>query len=178
MELTLSTPKLSFKEIKSGLPAGLVVFLEAVPLCLGIAMASGASLFAGIISGIIGAIVFADLLTGIGIGMAVAVLSIRKNSYKVSHMLHQEKAADGKEQYDIALAEEVTFRNKGNIMQALRQVPEGAALVIDSTRSAVMDHNVKKLIQDFKESAHRKNITLTFKEPESAGQAERPQVTL
>ena len=38
-------------------PAGLVVFLIAVPLCLGIALASGAPLFSGLISGIIGGIV-------------------------------------------------------------------------------------------------------------------------
>ncbi len=37
--------------------AGVVVFLVALPLCLGIALASGAPLFSGIISGIIGGIV-------------------------------------------------------------------------------------------------------------------------
>lgn len=46
-----------FSNIKGDLSAGLVVFLIAVPLCLGIALASGAPLFSGMIAGIIGGIV-------------------------------------------------------------------------------------------------------------------------
>src|SRR5215468_37655 len=43
--------------LRYDLPAGLSVFLVALPLCLGIALASGAPLYAGILSGIIGGIV-------------------------------------------------------------------------------------------------------------------------
>lgn len=49
--------------LKYDLSAGLSVFLVALPLCLGIALASGAPLYAGLLSGIIGGLVVA-LISG------------------------------------------------------------------------------------------------------------------
>jgi MFS superfamily sulfate permease-like transporter len=66
--------------LKSDLPASIVVFLVAVPLCLGIALASGAPLFSGIIAGIVGGIVVGAFsgsqlgVSGPAAGLAVIVL--------------------------------------------------------------------------------------------------------
>ena len=49
--------KSSFSSLRNDLPASIVVFFVAMPLCLGIALASGAPLFSGIIAGIVGGIV-------------------------------------------------------------------------------------------------------------------------
>ncbi|MET0635954.1 MAG: SulP family inorganic anion transporter [Chitinophagaceae bacterium] len=46
-----------FKGFSSDLPASIVVFLVALPLCLGVALASNAPLFSGIIAGIVGGVV-------------------------------------------------------------------------------------------------------------------------
>lgn len=55
--------------MKHDLPAGLSVFLVALPLCLGIALASGAPLYAGLLSGIIGGIVV-SLVSGSQLGVS------------------------------------------------------------------------------------------------------------
>lgn len=65
---------------KSDLPASIVVALVALPLCLGIALASGAPLFSGIIAGIVGGIVVGALsksqlsVSGPAAGLTVIVL--------------------------------------------------------------------------------------------------------
>ncbi|MCL4140879.1 UNVERIFIED_CONTAM: hypothetical protein GTU68_048915 [Idotea baltica] len=51
------TNTISLQSAPKDFKAAVVVFLVALPLCLGIALASGAPLFSGIISGIIGGIV-------------------------------------------------------------------------------------------------------------------------
>jgi MFS superfamily sulfate permease-like transporter len=69
-----------FSHFKQDLPASLVVFFVALPLCLGIALASGAPLFSGIIAGIVGGIVVGAAsgsplgVSGPAAGLAVIVL--------------------------------------------------------------------------------------------------------
>ncbi|MCZ2100362.1 MAG: SulP family inorganic anion transporter [Chitinophagales bacterium] len=50
-----------FENLRYDFSSGLVVFLVALPLCLGIAMASGAPLFSGIIAGIVGGIIIGSI---------------------------------------------------------------------------------------------------------------------
>jgi MFS superfamily sulfate permease-like transporter len=69
-----------FSKLKSDLPAGVVVFLVALPLCLGIALASGAPFFSGVISGIIGGVVIGAIsnsqlsVSGPAAGLSALVL--------------------------------------------------------------------------------------------------------
>jgi len=70
-----------FANLKNDIPAGIVVFLVAVPLCLGIALASDAPLFSGIIAGMVGGIIvtlFSNSQLGVSgpaAGLAAIVLT-------------------------------------------------------------------------------------------------------
>ncbi len=77
--------------LKFDIPSGIVVFLVAVPLCLGIALASGAPFFSGLISGIVGGIIIGSLsnsnlsVSGPAAGLTAIVLAglTRLGSFEV-----------------------------------------------------------------------------------------------
>ncbi len=72
---------INFSNLKSDIPASIVVFFVALPLCLGIALASGAPLFSGLIAGIVGGIVVGSVsnsslgVSGPAAGLAAIVFS-------------------------------------------------------------------------------------------------------
>ena len=72
---------MNFKYLKEDLSASLVVFLVAVPLCLGIAVASGASPLSGLLAGLVGGIVVGSIsgsqlsVSGPAAGLTAIVVS-------------------------------------------------------------------------------------------------------
>lgn len=72
---------MNFKTIKNDIPASIVVFFVALPLCLGIALASGAPPLSGLISGVVGGILVGLIsgsrlgVSGPAAGLAAIVLS-------------------------------------------------------------------------------------------------------
>ncbi|PKV53159.1 MFS superfamily sulfate permease-like transporter [Aquimarina sp. MAR_2010_214] len=80
ISITMNNSNL-FKNLKADIPASIVVFFVALPLCLGIALASGAPLFSGLIAGIVGGIVVGAMsgsqigVSGPAAGLAAIVLT-------------------------------------------------------------------------------------------------------
>lgn len=74
-----------FSNLKYDLPAGIAVFLISIPLSLGIALASGAPLFSGLITGVVGGLIVAPLsrsalgITGTAAGLSLIVLPAMEN---------------------------------------------------------------------------------------------------
>ncbi|PWJ41978.1 SulP family inorganic anion transporter [Sediminitomix flava] len=107
-------------------------------------------------------LVFTDMLTGIGIGMVVAFFHILLNNYRTPFNIEKETIGTKETMY-ITLAEEVSFLNKASISGLLNKIPDNTKVVIDGSRSVVIDHDVIGLIKDFSNSAPMKNIDLEIK---------------
>ena len=113
------------------------------------------------------AIVFTDLLTGVGIGLGVSILALLYGNYKNSYFFHKEKYKEG-ETILIHLSEEVSFLNKASIKLTLEHLPPNSTVILDAYDAQYIDHDVLELIRDFKDiQAPLKNIdckTVGFKD--------------
>lgn len=104
-------------------------------------------------------IILEDLLVGIAIGMGLAIFIILRNHYKNSHEIFHY-VEDEHKKIHLALAEEVSFLNKGSILREFRNIPYGAEVIIDCSRSKVIDQDVMEAIENFIDSAKNKNISV------------------
>jgi MFS superfamily sulfate permease-like transporter len=103
------------------------------------------------------AIISTDLLKGIAIGMCVAIFYILRKNYR--HSYHHKKDKDGIVR--LLLSEEVTFLNKGSIIEMLNALPAQSKVIIDGSNSVYIDYDVAESIYEFKHyTAHLKNITI------------------
>jgi MFS superfamily sulfate permease-like transporter len=106
------------------------------------------------------AIVFTDLLKGVGIGMVVSIFYILKSNLKVAYFFDKKKYHDG-ELITIQLANEVSFLNKAAIKETLHQLPKNSSVKIDASESFYIDYDIVELIHDFEKTiAPQKNINV------------------
>ena len=115
------------------------------------------------------AILMTDLLTGIGIGLAVGLLFTLHHSYRNSHHMKSTTTTEGgREVHHIVLAQEVSFFNKASIIAALEAIPEKSRVIIDCSNSKSIAYDVAEFIRDFALHAGSKNMiveTIDFIEP-------------
>lgn len=110
------------------------------------------------------AVVFTDLLKGVGIGLMVSIFFILKGNMKLAYYFRKEKHRDG-ETITIKLAQEVSFLNKAAIKQTLAHLPHGSHVIIDAGDTVYIDYDVLELIRDFtRVGAIERNIKLELKQ--------------
>ncbi len=105
-------------------------------------------------------VLFTDLLKGIAIGIAISIFYILRKNLR-NNFQKKLISNEGSETLEIILSEEVTFLNKGSIIELIQNVPNNSTLIIDGSKSKAIDYDVLELIQEFKiHGAKTKNIIL------------------
>lgn len=100
-----------------------------------------------------------DLLRGVALGMAMALVHILWKNYKVPFHYEPHRYKPGMPIY-IELSEDVTFLNKAGMKRTLGEIPNGARVVIDGARSLNLDPDVREIIADFAATADHRGIRL------------------
>lgn len=109
----------------------------------------------------IAAIITTDLLKGIAVGMLFAFFYIIRAGYRHAFLSFKDVREKGNS-LRLELSDQVTFLNKGVIIEALENLKEGSELLIDGSRTRYIDHDVLEVISEFcRHSAVQKNIRIT-----------------
>ena len=109
-------------------------------------------------------VVFIDLLKGITLGLVVAIVVILRDNFRNSHFLHIEEG-NGKRKIHMQLSDQVTFLNKGAILNELNKLASGTDLIIDMSDCYSVDYDVIEIIQNFKNHAQERGITVRVISP-------------
>jgi MFS superfamily sulfate permease-like transporter len=113
----------------------------------------------------IAAVLFTDLLKGVSIGLVLGFFFILKDNAKAGSYLRRDNLADSDDEspLHLRLPEHVSFLNKASIVTTLEQLPSGSRVVLDGTRSDVIDHDVLEAIEAFRQAAPARGIELELR---------------
>ncbi len=102
-------------------------------------------------------IVFYDMLVGIGLGLAAAIIHLLWQNFKTPYHFDPSKYVAG-ETVRIELSEDVSFLNKGSILKTLDSMPEGAHVIIDGSKARTIHPDIHEIIEDFEIKAKNRDI--------------------
>ncbi len=108
------------------------------------------------------AILFTDLLKGIGIGLLVGILFTIKSNFKSAVLIVQ----DGRN-YLLRFRRDVSFLNKPLIKSMLGSLPSDTYLLIDASRADFIDKDIIEEVNNFITHAASKNIGVDVKKNEN-----------
>ncbi len=107
------------------------------------------------------AVLFTDLLKGVGIGMAVSIFYLLRTNMR-NPFFYKVQEEGNKKNIRIKLAEEVSFLNKASIQVLLTDIPRETNVIIDGSNSRYIDPDVLETIFNYKHNAYTKGIIVTL----------------
>lgn len=105
------------------------------------------------------AVLFTDLLKGVGIGMAVSIFYMLRVNMR-NPFFYKVVEEGNKKNIRIKLAEEVSFLNKASIQVLLTNIPKETNVIIDGSNARFIDPDVVEAIYNFKHNAFSKGIVV------------------
>lgn len=100
-------------------------------------------------------ILLSNLLTGLVLGFAVAILFVLKSNFQLAVLSVNRDGA-----YLIKFIKDVSFMNKFRLYEILEGLPPGCRVYIDGTRAHFIDQDIIEAIEDYQKSAPTKNISV------------------
>lgn len=104
------------------------------------------------------AMLLTDLLIGIGVGTAVALIFIVRDKFKASYKISKNKE---KNEVHVLLARKVNYLDKVAFQKMLNEIEEGSTVVIDAQKTHFLHHDVLEILEDFIISAETRNLNIT-----------------
>lgn len=109
--------------------------------------------------------VFTDLLTGVGAGLVVGIFFVMRTNH------HRAVTVAKMEHYVlIRFNKDMTFVHKAELKKELRHLPEGVKLIVDGSKSMIIDRDIIEILEDFCKSAPYKNIEVEIRGIEDKNQ--------
>lgn len=102
------------------------------------------------------AVVFTDLLKGVVLGMIISIIFVLKGNLKRAYVFRKEEYVDG-DVIHIDLAQEVSFLNKADIKETLKNIPSNSKVIIDASDTVYIAHDILDLIHEFKTIRAKEN---------------------
>jgi MFS superfamily sulfate permease-like transporter len=108
------------------------------------------------------AIVFSDLLTGVLIGLGIAICFILHSNIRRPIKKTLEKHATGAEVLHIELPNQVSFFNRASLESTLKNVANGKHVLIDAHNTDYIDPDILDLIMDYQKGSSNHNVVVSL----------------
>ncbi len=100
-------------------------------------------------------IVLTDLLTGVMVGLVLAVFYIIRDNFRSSIYMVRDK-----NNFMIRLRKDISFFSKPILKEKLAEIPDNSLVFIDVSRAEFVDLDITDTINEFREQAGYRNITV------------------
>ena len=103
------------------------------------------------------AIVFTDLLKGIGIGLLTSVFFVIRSNHHAAITLVNEQ-----EDWLVRFNKDISFIHKAELKRRLREIPDNATAIFDATKSLYVDRDIYETVKEFETAAAYRGIQIEY----------------